>query len=248
MLRVALAVLLSWSGAGEGDRPKPRDLDAPLLPDFSEPVEPVQPVRVGPPPPTGKHMFRAGVAVTIIGALGVASGSTLVAHMIPPNRVTGHVSYGLVGLIPLVAGGGLTTLGALLMHEGQARAWARTEWEAGRAPGDPESSPMTGAGLLLAGPLTIAPSAVAFTWGLYELAYECSPNTYCPVEPDPGSAALFLATGGAGMIFGVTLTVLGARQRARYMRWRVGEGRSVHLRPTGWASPRGVGVGLVGGF
>ncbi len=201
------------------------------------------------PPPkySDTDRIRAGMFFTVFGAVSITGGTLSYGFA---TWGTAH-AYGFLGLVPLVCGGGFTTLGALLLHFGQERRWARADWAADRAPLDRSDGPRPGAGLLLAGPLTVAGSATIFTWGLLELSVldaDCLPeNSYC-IDGDPTTAALLLATSGAGMLLGTTLTIVGAERRTRYMSWRAARGRPIQLRPTGWASPRGVGFGLQGQF
>lgn len=189
---------------------------------------------------------------TVFGSLTFATSSIVMNHL----AWSGGESwgFGFVGLSPLVVSGGLVTLGGLLLHFGQERRWAHADWEAGRGPIDRTAAPRPGAGLLLAGPLTLAGSATIFTWGLVELTHldvECGPKSgpYDDCwEGNTRTAAALISTSGAGLLVGVSLIVLGARQRARYMDWRVGHARPIKLRPTPWASVRGFGLGLQGQF
>jgi hypothetical protein len=231
------------------ESPSNSALDAPLLPEFAEPAsEPeLPPVRVGPPPPDGKHMIRSGMFFTVFGAFTLAGGSALLAHM----TWSSEEPYGIMGVVPIVFGGGFTTLGALLLHFGQERRWARADWNAGRPRFDHRAAPRPGAGLLLGGTLTLVGSATLFTWGLEEvdlLDVDCHGDYFFCSEGDARLAAAMLASTGAGMLLGTTLIVLGARQRTRYMSWRSDHGYPVRLRPSGWASARGFGVGLQGQF
>lgn len=199
-------------------------------------------------PPTGIGMRRTGLAFIVLGSLHVASGSAMIAHA----SELGEESPGFLGIAPLGVGGPMVLLGALLQHYGQERRWAYAEWARGREPA-PRPRPRSGTGMLVAGPLSLAVGATLFGRGLDELrglGVDCEVITCedASAEWDPAIGLPTLIIGGLGMLAGTTLTVLGARQRTRYMSWRAEQGRPIRFEPTAWFGPRGVGGGLRLGF
>jgi hypothetical protein len=220
----------------------PEMLDLP--PDDRPP--PASPKKVR-PKHTNKHSkkYVNGRVLVVVGAVQLAASTAL---------FTGYASYEFpfeFGSIPLSLGAGFVTLGALLMHFGERREWAAADAQSNRAPPG-GSAPPQGTGMMLGGVLTLAGSAAGLTVGLVELTFlgtDCgSAEGFC-LGFSPGLGVPALVIGGAGMVLGTTLTVLGARRRARHLRWREATHQPfTDLRPLGWAGQHGAGFGLAGRF
>jgi hypothetical protein len=220
----------------------PEKIDLP--PDDRPP--PASPKKVR-PKHTNKHSkkYVNGRVLVVVGAVQLAASTAL---------FTGYASYEFpfeFGSIPLSLGAGFVTLGALLMHFGERREWAAADAQSNRAPPG-GSAPPQGTGMMLGGVLTLAGSAAGLTVGLVELTFlgtDCgSADGFC-LGFSPGLGVPALVIGGAGMVLGTTLTVLGARRRARHLRWREATHQPfTDLRPLGWAGQHGAGFGLAGRF
>jgi hypothetical protein len=191
-------------------------------------------------PPKGKAMYATGLAFTVTGAVPLIGGTVLFG-------ISSQTGAGFIaGADSLIVGGGLLTLGGLLMHFGEKRRFAYLDWKDGRATPKREHTRRPGAGAILSGTLTLAAGAAVFAFGASNtvVCEFCEPQN----DPtDPVFVIIPLAVGATAMALGSTLMVIGIRNRSRYLDWRRADRRMV-LRPTGGASARGVFIGLSGQF
>lgn len=197
------------------------------------------------PPPKGKGMYRAGVAIAVYGAAQIVAGTAMLSLTSFPESVA------FLGPIPLALGGGFVTLGGLLMHFGEKRRFAYRDWQHGRMPPTREQERRQGAGAILTGTLMLAGGATAFTAGMSfapNIGKHCSPQeerAWC-VDFSPTTSVPLLTIGGTSMVVGSVLMGVGIHRRSNYLERRVG-GRMVLL-PTAGASARGAFIGLSGRF